>query len=327
MVGRNIRGDFLEKYVNLSETLHRIVEGVFENLRDRSPAAIGFYPGNKQALSEMIRECYLSEFGPRSLPKVNLGGPRRIIACVSPHAGYYYSGPVAAHLYKAIAEDGKPESFVLMGPSHMGYPGASIMVEGNWIMPGGRVPVDTELAKAIISNAPIILDDARAHRDEHSLEVQLPFLQELYKDLKIVPIALGMSDWETCEEVGRGVAAAIKEEKANAIIIASTDLTHYGAMYGYAPAGTKPIEKIIKWVHDTDGEIISKIEALDAQGLLTLVRTKDLTMCGAAPVTSAIVAAKELGATKGIKLQYATSYDIRGSSDAIVGYLSAIMIK
>lgn len=296
-------------------------------MRDRSPAAIGFYPGKKQDLKKMIEECYLSEFGPKSLPKVNPKGPRKIVACVCPHAGYYYSGPVAAHAYRAVADDGKPDSFVLIGPSHIGYPGASIMVEGNWIMPEGNVPVDTALAKAIISNAAIILDEARAHRDEHSLEVQLPFLQELYKDLKIVPIALGMSDWETCQEVGKGVAAAIKGENANAVIIASTDLTHYGMMYGYAPAGTKPIEKVVKWVHDTDGEIISKIETLDAQGLLKLVRTKGLTMCGAAPVTSAIVAAKELSATKGMKLQYATSYDIRGSSDAIVGYLSAIMIK
>ncbi len=296
-------------------------------MRDRSPAAIGFYPGNKQALKEMIRECYLSEFGPKSLPKVNPNGPRNIVACVAPHAGYYYSGPVAAHVYRAIADDGKPDSFVLIGPSHMGYPGASIMGEGNWIMPEGKVPVDTTLAKSIIRNAQIILDDSSAHMSEHSLEVQLPFLQELYEDLKIAPIAMGMSDWETCNEVGMGVAEAIKEENANAIIIASTDLTHYGMMYGYAPAGSGPIEKVIKWVHDTDGEIISKVENLDDKGLLALVRKKDLTMCGAAPVTCAIVAAKELGATKGIKLQYATSYDIRGSQDAIVGYLSAIMIK
>ncbi|WXG41506.1 MAG: AmmeMemoRadiSam system protein B [Candidatus Freyarchaeum deiterrae] len=296
-------------------------------LRDRSPAAIGFYPGNKQALKKMIEECYLSEFGPKSLPKVNPEGPRRIVACVCPHAGYYYSGPVAAHSYSAVADDGKPDSFVLIGPSHMGYPGASTMVEGNWIMPEGSVPVDSALAKSIITNAGIILDDASAQREEHSLEVQLPFLQELYADLKIVPISLGMSDWQTCQDVGMGVAAAIKEENVNAVIIASTDLTHYGAMYGYAPAGTKPLEKVVKWVHDTDGEIIGKVESLDAEGLLRLVRTKDLTMCGSAPVSTAIVAAKELGATKGMKLQYATSYDIRGSSDAIVGYLSAVMTK
>lgn len=298
-----------------------------KELRDRTPAAIGFYPGNKQALKDMIKECYLSEFGPKNLPKVNPEGPRNIIASVAPHAGYYYSGPIAAHLYRAIADDGKPDSFILIGPSHMGYPGASIMVEGNWIMPEGNVPVDNTLAKSIINKAQIILDDDSAHMSEHSLEVQLPFLQELYEDLKIVPVAMGLSDWETCREVGEAVAEAIKEENTNAMIIASTDLTHYGMMYGYAPVGSGPIEKVIKWVHDTDGEIISKIENLDAEGLLNLVRRKDLTMCGAAPVTSAIVAAKELGATKGIKLQYATSYDVRGSKDAIVGYLSAIMIK
>ena len=298
-----------------------------KELRDRSPAAIGFYPGNKQALKDMIRECYLSEFGPGSLPEVNPDGPREIVACVAPHAGYYYSGPVAAHLYRAIANDGEPESFVLIGPSHMGYPGVALMAEGNWVMPEGRVPVDSKLAKAILRNAEIILEDDSAHTSEHSLEVQLPFLQDLYKDLKIVPIAMGMSDWETCREVGEGVAAAIREEGVDAVIIASTDLTHYGVMYGYAPAGTGPIEKVIKWVHDTDGEIISRIESLDAEGLLKLVRGRDLTMCGAAPVTSAIVAAKELGAKRGIRLQYATSYDIRGSQDAIVGYLSAIMTK
>jgi len=294
---------------------------------ERVPAAIGFYPGNPNELKRVISECFTDRHGPGETPKVNSEGPRIIVGCVAPHAGYYYSGPVAAHLYKALAEDGRPECFVMLGPSHMGYPGASIMKEGVWALPFGRATIDSELAAAILKHASIILDEPRAHAREHSLEVQLPFLQYLYGEVKFVPIVFGPTDYETCREVGEGVAEAAMELGRDVLVLGSTDMTHYGPMYGYAPAGTGPIEKVISWIHEVDGKMISKIEGLDPAGLYQLVHDEGFTMCGVNAVASMMVAAKNLGARRVSTLKYATSYEIRGGRDAIVGYLASILTK
>lgn len=294
---------------------------------ERAPAAIGFYPGNPNELRRTIESCFREKHGPGVIPKVRDSGARVIVGCVAPHAGYYYSGPVAAHLYKALAEDGRPECFVMMGPSHMGYPGASIMKKGSWVLPFGKAVIDSELANAIMKHATIVLDEPRAHAREHSLEVQIPFLQYLYGEVRFVPIAFGPTDYETCVEVGEGVAEAAKELGRDVVVLGSTDLTHYGPMYDYTPAGISPIEKVIKWIYNTDGKILEMIKKLDAEGLYFTVHNEGLTMCGVNAVASMIVAAKGLGAKKAEILKYATSYDIRGGVDAIVGYLSAILTK
>ncbi len=294
---------------------------------ERTPAAIGFYPGNPEELRRVIESCFKDKYGPGIVPKVNDKGARTIVGCVAPHAGYYYSGPVAAHLYKALAEDGKPDCFVMMGPSHMGYPGALIMKEGVWILPFGKAAIDSELARTIMRCADIILNEPRAHAREHSLEVQLPFLQYIYGEVRFVPIAFGPTDYETCMEVGEGVAEAAKELGRDIVVLGSTDLTHYGPMYGYAPVGTSPMERVLKWIYDTDGKIIEKVKSMDPDGLYILVHEEGLTMCGVTAVASMMVAAKKLGARKAEVLKYATSYDIRGGRDAIVGYLSAVLIK
>ncbi|MBS7288647.1 MAG: AmmeMemoRadiSam system protein B [Candidatus Freyarchaeota archaeon] len=294
---------------------------------ERMPAAIGFYPGNPEELRRTIESCFKDKHGPGRIPKVNDEGARLITGCIAPHAGYYYSGPVAAHLYSALAEDGRPECFVMMGPSHMGYPGASIVRRGVWALSFGKAVVDSELADAMMKHASILLDEPRAHAREHSLEVQLPFLQYLYSEVRFVPIAFGPTDYETCMEIGEGVAEAVEELGRDVVVLGSTDLTHYGPMYGYAPAGTSPMEKVLKWIYDTDGKILEKVREMDPGGLYILVHEEGLTMCGVNAIASMMVAAKKLGAKRAEILKYATSYDIRGGQDAIVGYLSATLTK
>jgi hypothetical protein len=292
------------------------------------PCAIGFYPGDRAGLRSVIEKSYLSKQGPGVLPKVDEKGSRRIIAGVSPHAGYIYSGPVAASLYYKFGLDGVPKTFVLVGPVHGYGAGIGIMKRGAWRTPLGDVQIDEEYSEALLKQADVIADDPSVHENEHSLEVQLPFLQSLYGDrLRISPIATALDDLETCTEVGRAIAEAARKLDKDIAIIASTDMTHYGFHYGYAPVGMSPIEKVLSWIRNTDGEAIKAISMLDEKRLLTVVREKQMTMCGYAPVAITIVAAKELGVTKAEVAKYATSYDTQGSTDAIVGYCSMTMQK
>jgi AmmeMemoRadiSam system protein B len=259
---------------------------------------------------------------------VDQKGSRKIIAGISPHAGYIYSGPVAASLYYKFALDGVPEVFVLVGPVHGYGAGVGIMKRGAWRTPLGDVQVDEGFSEAILEQTDIVADDPSIHADEHSLEVQLPFLQSLYGDeLRIAPIATALSDLETCTEVGKAIAEAARKVGKDIAIIASTDMTHYGIHYGYAPVGMSPIEKVLRWVKNIDSEAIRAISALDEKGFLALVREKHMTMCGYAPVAITIVAAKELGASRVELAKYATSYDTQGSVDAIVGYCSMTIQK
>nr|MDO8135923.1 AmmeMemoRadiSam system protein B [Candidatus Njordarchaeum guaymaensis] len=299
-----------------------------ESKQIRMPCAIGFYPGDRKSLTSIIEKCYTSKYGPGASPKVNLTGPRKIVAGISPHAGYIYSGPVAATLYYQIAIDGVPQTFVLVGPVHGFGAGVGVMRRGIWRTPLGAVRIDEEFSEVLISHADVVADDSSVHEEEHSLEVQLPFLQSLYGDeLRIVPIATSLGDLETSTEIGKGIAETAKETSRDIVIIASTDMTHYGINYGYAPVGMSPIGKVLDWVRKIDGEAIKTIEALDEAKFLKLVKEKRMTMCGYAPVAAAIVAAKELGVSRGELVKYATSYDTQGSADAIVGYCSMLMGK
>jgi AmmeMemoRadiSam system protein B len=296
----------------------------------RQPAAIGFYPPEKRALEESIQAAFSDSHGAGDIPAINLKRIKKLVAGVAPHAGFIYSGPVASHLYKACAEDGFPQTFILIGAKHrpLRFPGAAIMVEGTWETPLGRCKIDSSLAKLIVneckkSGANCIIEDTEAHLNEHSVEVQLPFLQFLGKqcDFEFIPLVISSSKHSVCEKVGKTIADAVQKSKRDVFIIASTDFTHYGKYYyGYAPVGSGPVEKIIKWVHETDGDLINKIEQLNGKALLDTVVNENRTMCGASAVASTIAAATQLGAKNGTCLKYATSYDIRGSSEAIVGY-------
>ncbi|TRO50880.1 AmmeMemoRadiSam system protein B [Candidatus Bathyarchaeota archaeon] len=298
----------------------------------RQPAAFGFYPPEKKDLEKSIRAAFADTNGAGQIPPINPKRVNRLVAGVAPHAGYIYSGPIASHLYKATAEEGFPATFIIIGTKHrpLRFPGAALMSEGEWETPLGRCKIDSSLAKTVLnqdqaSSINCVMDSTEAHLGEHSIEVQLPFLQFLGKDsdFKIVPVVISSSKYSICEKVGRTIADAVKKSKRDVFVIASTDFTHYGKYYyDYAPVGSGPVDKIVKWVHETDGDLINKIEQLDGKALLDTVVQKNRTMCGASAVATTIATAKELGAKHGTCLKYATSYDISGSSEAIVGYAS-----
>jgi len=222
----------------------------------RYPVVAGqFYAGTKSALLKQIEWCYTHNYGPGKIQQARTG-PRKVVGLVSPHAGYMYSGPVAAHGFAFIAQDGMPSSIVIVGPNHTGIgSGISIMASGKWRTPLGDVEIDKQLARSIKQSSDIIDEDIAAHAGEHSLEVQLPFLQHLFGDkFKMVPICMMIQDEETSEEVGRAIAkAAVKKDIA---VIASTDFTHYEPQQSAA----------VK-----DGKAIDKILALDWHGLMRTV--------------------------------------------------------
>jgi AmmeMemoRadiSam system protein B len=296
----------------------------------RRPVAYGFYPPQKEALEEALRACFLDRHGPGRIPTVASKRQGKVVGAVTPHAGYVYSGPIAAHTYEALALDGLPETFVLIGPKHgyMRFEGAATMTTGAWATPLGDCPIDTRLAETLVkcggtSDPRCIVESDQAHEEEHSLEVQLPFLQFLCKKkpVQIVPLVISTSSYSTCERVGEAMANAISQSGRSVAILASTDFTHYGKyFYQYAPVGSGPIDKVVRWIYETDGDLIRKIEEMDGKALLTTVVQEGRTMCGSSAVATMLVAARRLGAVQGKLLKYATSYDVRGSTDAIVGY-------
>jgi AmmeMemoRadiSam system protein B len=298
----------------------------------RQPFAIGFYPPEINALKESIQAAFADPYGAGTIPSINPKRTKKLVAGVSPHAGFIYSGPIASHLYKAIAEDGFPETFIIIGVKHrpLRFQGAALMAEGAWETPLGKCKIDSSLARLLLelsekSSVNCILESTEAHLDEHSIEVQLPFLQYLGKNIEfqIIPLVISSPKYSICEKVGKTIADAVQQSKRDIFIIASTDFTHYGKyFYDYAPVGSGPVDKIVKWVHETDNDLIGKIEQLNGKALLDTVVKENRTMCGASAVATTITAAIQLGATNGTCLKYATSYDIRGSSEAIVGYAS-----
>jgi hypothetical protein len=276
-------------------------------MKIRKPAVSGmFYAGSARELEEQIEWCYKHELGPGAMPRVNSKGPREVVALVVPHAGYYYSGPVAAHAYKALADDGIFDTAVILGPNHTGYGyPVSAWVAGGWNTPLGEVAINESLAQRLLGK--VIRADETAHIYEHSIEVQLPWLQHIYKKVRIVPITMLAQDIETARTVGK----AISQAGDNLIIVASTDFTHYEPR-------SVAMEK--------DGSVIEAILALDEEQLYSRCESLNCTMCGYGPVASAIVAAKEMKANKASLLKYATSGDTSGDFSRVVGY-GSIVIK
>jgi hypothetical protein len=279
----------------------------------RLPCQAGaFYNGEVESLRKQIAECYLHELGPGKLPKVAENGPRRVIGLICPHAGYMFSGPVAAHAYYRLALDGKPEVIVALGPNHTGYgSGLAIMNEGSWRTPLGDVEVDSELAMKIVEEARIVDVDESAHRYEHSIEVQLPFLQYAYdSNFKIVPICFLMQDLSSAREIGQAVAKSLVNK--NAVIIASSDMTHY-----------QPQEKAVK----NDLAVLKAVEAMDEEELYSVIETHGITACGYGPIAALMEAAKMLGAREAKLLCYKTSGDVIGDYSSVVGYAAACFTK
>lgn len=280
----------------------------------RRPAVAGmFYAGSEAALREQIKWCFEHAIGPGQLPTVGerASAPRRIIGLIAPHAGYIYSGPVAAHAFYEVAFDVQPETVVIIGPNHRGL-GTPVAISYSqaWRTPLGEVSLDLDAARQIAIKAPEAALDDVAHTMEHSIEVQLPFLQFLYGNgFRIVPIAILTQDVSTSMQLGEAIAAIAREK--NVLIIASTDLTHYES---HRSAARK------------DGIALEQIARMEADGLVEAVRHFDITMCGLGPVVATMTACRKLGAEKVKTLRYATSGETSGDLDHVVGY-AAIKIE
>lgn len=278
----------------------------------RRPTVAGaFYEGDALLLKGQIEWCYTHPHGPGRVSCTKVG-KRSLVGLVSPHAGYMYSGPVAAHGFAYMARDGKPASVIILGPNHTGIgSGVSITTSGKWLTPLGDVEVDGPLANAIKKTSDLIDVDTVAHAREHSIEVQLPFLQHLFNgQFGIVPICMMMQDERTSEEVGRAIAEAAA--KKDVVIIASTDFTHYEPQRSAVTKDRKAIDKIL---------------ALDWRGLLRVIHDEDISMCGYGPVAAMLCAAKALGAKRAVLLKYATSGDTAGPMSQVVGYGSIAVIR
>lgn len=264
-----------------------------------------FYAGTSGGLEEQIERCYRHELGPGSLPQVNDKGPREIVALVVPHAGYIYSGPVAAHAYKELANDGIFDTAVILGPNHTGYGAAvSVWTKGSWETPLGVVKIDEGFADNLLGG--VIEVDETAHLYEHSIEVQLPWLQHLYGEVNIVPITMLAQDIETAREVAKAVSGV----GGNIVIIASSDFTHYEP---------HPIAS------EKDKSVIEAITNLDEEQLYERCKALNSTACGYGAIAAAIMAAKEMTAKQATLLKYATSGDTSGDFSRVVGYGSIVI--
>ena len=282
-------------------------------LKIRKPAVSGyFYPNEKDKLIELIEWSFKHELGPGLLPKGEPSNERNIIAVQVPHAGYIYSGPAAAHAYLALYYDGRPDTIVLLGPNHHAV-GASVSVyDGDaWETPLGIVEIDKEYVEAL-SNFEIFKLDDKAHEVEHSLEVQIPFLQYIYGDkFKIVPISLLDQSIETARKIADALFEVSLDIGKDVIFIASSDMSHYDPH-------KKTVEK--------DREAIMAIEKLDEKGLYRTLYEKNVTMCGYGGVMVVIMLTKKVNG-KAYTLKYYTSGDITGDKSAVVGYASIVFTK
>jgi AmmeMemoRadiSam system protein B len=278
----------------------------------RAAVAGHFYKGTSAALKSQVAGYLIPD-----TDKV------RALGILSPHAGLMYSGSVAGAVYSSIE---LPKTFVLIGPNHTGLGEAvSLMASGHWETPLGRVAIEESLAASILSKSLLIHEDTLAHLREHSLEVQLPFIQYLCPEASIVPIQMLDTRLETCIEVGRAVGEAIRERSQktedrsqtatqesirNALIVASSDMSHY-----------EPAEIARKKDHLAIGHILS----LDPEGLYRTIKNNHITMCGYGPAVAMLVACKILGATRAELIKYANSGDVSGDYEQVVGYAGLVV--
>lgn len=284
----------------------------------RKPAVAGtFYPASEPELREAIEKSYLHKLGPGKLPPKGEGLSAGLKACVSPHAGYAYSGPVAAHSYLDVSELIEPELVVIVGPNHYGLgSGVATYGEGEWETPFGNVIVDQVASDKIIELTGIVEVDPEAHRKEHSIEVQLPFLQRLYgRSFELLPISLAFQDKKTARNLGKGLAELLKEAsegEVGAVLIASSDLTHY------EPAAQ---------AKEKDTALLKHVQSMDIDAFYTAIERRNITACGFGAIASVMEACKLLGFEKGLLNAYATSGDMTGDNDSVVGYPSVSFVN
>ena len=281
-------------------------------LRDRPPSVAGsFYESTSSALNDRLDWCFLHKVGPGKLPGAVTSETRAVISVVSPHAGYIYSGPVAAHGYCLLSTEPAPELIVIIGPNHTGWgAGVSVWDGGDWQTPLGKVQVDSVAAKALCKMGVAELD-SQAHIREHSVEVQVPFLQRIYHGgFRILPICMMLQDYETSAELGRSLSQLLAGRSS--LLIASTDFSHYEP---YATAYAK------------DAKVAEAIVNMDPKAVEEIVQREGVSMCGPGPVMATMVASQGLGAKACRKLCYATSGDTSGTKNEVVGYGSFAMTR
>lgn len=264
----------------------------------RKPAVAGkFYPGSATELRGDV-ETYLSS----AAEKV------RALGAVIPHAGYMYSGPVAGAVYARLD---LPKRFVILCPNHTGFgEPLAVMSRGTWATPLGNAQIDEELAEELKQVFPLIKEDEDAHRGEHALEVQLPFLQVLQPEFRFVPITVGTGQFEVLKALGVSIARVLKDIANDAMIIASSDMNHYES---------DDVTRV------KDRRAIDQVLALDPRALYDTVREHNISMCGYGPTVAMLTAAKLLGAKEAELVKYATSGDISGDRDWVVGYAGMLV--
>jgi AmmeMemoRadiSam system protein B len=265
----------------------------------RQPAVAGrFYPANSRELRRVVEGFTCASVEPSAL-----ADKIRALGCVVPHAGYVYSGAVAGAVYRRLE---LPRYYIILCPNHTGRGEAlAIMSHGAWRTPLGDVPIEAELADELKARLSLLSEDDDAHRSEHALEVQLPFLQVLRPEFRFVPITVGTSQFEALSALGLSIASAILDSPHEILVIASSDMNHYE---------NDSVTRV------KDHRAIEQILALDPRGLYDAVRQGNISMCGYGPTVAMLTAALKLGATKARLIRYATSGDVSGDRDMVVGY-------
>jgi len=278
----------------------------------RRPAVAGqFYPADPGSLVRAITDCYQHRLGPGEVPSAVSQSMSGVAGFVVPHAGYPYSGPVAAHAFHRMAVLGRPTVAVVLGPSHLGAGSPlALSASSSWDTPLGSMQVLEELGQRLCNSLPELAVDLNAHASEHSLEVQLPFLFHLYgPDLLLVPIVMADQSPETSGRLGRALATSLAG--TSAVVLASTDFSHYLSD---------------EEARREDCHALDAITSLDTEELDSVIRSRGLSMCGPGPVMAMLTALHESGATEGELLAYATSGDTSGDYSAVVGY-AAIAVE
>ena len=270
----------------------------------RSPVLAGtWYPGNPEVLRQTVGE-YLSGANPS-------GAEGKVVTAIVPHAGYVYSGRVAAYSYKLLQRSA-PKTVFLIGPSHrVGFRGISVSQYSGYKTPLGVAPVDQDLARKLLSMNPQMKWVPQADAQEHALEIQIPFLQSVLKEFHIVPILMGEQDLETCALLAESLVQVLRN-KEDAVILASTDLSHFHTD---------------QQARTLDEDFIRHVREFAPEALAKAVVSGSCEACGAGPTIAAMLAARELGANRSVILNYANSGDVTGDRRQVVGYLSAALIK
>ncbi len=284
----------------------------------RKPIVDGqFYAGSSDELEKQIKESFMHEKGPGMPGK---RGAKKILGVISPHAGYTFSGQAAACSFKQIAESEFPDLYIIFGLSHSGFD-SCVSLE-DWETPFGIVKTDIEFGKKLIEKSSLIEDEV-AHSNEHSIEVQIPFLQFVSKDnsdrLRILPIII--SEDINIKELAKNIKKTLKETGKKAVFIASSDFTHYGYSYRYVPF----LKDIKENIYRLDKEAISFIQKRDADKFLQFCAQKQATICGKCPIAALIEVCSLLGAKKAELLQYYTSGDISNDYSTAVGYCALVV--